>query len=1049
MLFLVILFGILAVIVPGFLLSFALLGKTRMPRVEIYSIGVIFGLIFPPTLQWLEAYLIPYLHFFSYSIWLYNANVILLSLIGLVLCIKQGVFDLNSGLGMIKGSAGAGALPADLDTSSIHSVRKWIHEHGGEEGATMLEEHRKKEKELEDEHAREMALLKDSSEEERKRVSESHREEKRRLEERHLHRELSFVRDSHVGKAHTHRNKKPLLSTSNIITFLLVLLLIFTFTSRMLSFGVAPKYFEFDPYFDMVSAQYILTYGYQIPFDHAAWPSVVQGVNHRIQPLVPYLEVYWYDLANTNFHYKYLNNTLLSQVSSLYPPLVAALLVFVVFIFIKYDYGEKAAIFGATLVAAMPVIYQPFIAGEQLLEPWGIFALFFFFATYIVAIRNMKEKRYAVLAGIAFASNFLGAHYYFVPAAIIGLYIFLQGVVNLLKNKDNTDFYIMNAIVILVIIISYLLYAPYGASLTNRTPSVAGIPIIIAIPVFALVVIFLLDYIPRTDDLPRSVRKYTGRLVNINVAEKDLLITRLGILVVIVVLGLLVTFFTPLGKPVLNYLSIGEHFTTPNTPLFMTVQEYAPTGLNFNFDSAGMGSVALHLPGNLLVLGVLAIFLVISAMNVFYKNSQTSILAVSVIVVLAFAGFSEVKYLPHFAVGYAIALSVIIGEIIIIAERGLKDKIYVYATYTLIGVLAMSVFIPVLYSASAAALNPNCTTIQNSNNQIGDFLYCNTLSPSWIAATAWMRANVGPNAPRILSWWDYGDWINWFGNSNAVIRGDNSVPTYDYKVAAQYVLGPADGYNYTELAHFMDSAQAGYVLFDDQLVPKWGALDFLACVGVNETTRAFAISAGQQYGQSYVLGTSRCELSHDPSYIMIPESVLTSTGSSIGDYCSISNSTNVYIKALQFTGSFPFGTVGNTTYCMPESFLSTGAPVRLFYQNGTETNIAVSDSFFEGAVPTSNNQTFLSFMAIYMPNGPNDTITDAPSEFYQSNYYRGFFLGKLPGFTLVYPSNVTGVNYVNNTGNHIMIFKLDNFTGTLPYVVPKPSWIHNNYSIPG
>jgi hypothetical protein len=30
---------------------------------------------------------------------------------------------------------------------------------------------------------------------------------------------------------------------------------------------------------------------------------------------------------------------------------------------------------------------------------------------------------------------------------------------------------------------------------------------------------------------------------------------------------------------------------------------------------------------------------------------------------------------------------------------------------------------------------------------------------------------------------------HWFGNSNAVLRGDNAVPTLDYAAAAQYVLG--------------------------------------------------------------------------------------------------------------------------------------------------------------------------------------------------------------------------------------------------------------------
>jgi len=75
------------------------------------------------------------------------------------------------------------------------------------------------------------------------------------------------------------------------------------------------------------------------------------------------------------------------------------------------------------------------------------------------------------------------------------------------------------------------------------------------------------------------------------------------------------------------------------------------------------------------------------------------------------------------------------------------------------------------------------------------------------------------------------------------------------------------------------------------------------------------------------------------------------------------------------------------------------------------------------------------------------TITDAPTEFYNSNYYKGFFLGNLPGFTQVYPSNATGINYVNGT-YPIRIFALDNFTGKLPPVVQKPAWVHNNFTLP-
>ncbi len=134
---------------------------------------------------------------------------------------------------------------------------------------------------------------------------------------------------------------------------------------------------------------------------------------------------------------------------------------------------------------------------------------------------------------------------------------------------------------------------------------------------------------------------------------------------------------------------------------------------------------------------------------------------------------------------------------------------------------------------------------------------------------------------------------------------------------------------------------------------------------------------------------------------------------------------------------------------MPVSFLQNGNYSYIYNTNGSKTNMMLSSQpvLFGGASNISG-QTFLSFVVLVKPNGPNDTITNAPSLFYQSNYYKGFFLGHLGGFTLAYPSNFTGMNYINST-NEIMIYKLNNFTGSLPNVTQKASWVNNNYTMPG
>ncbi|MGC9099384.1 MAG: hypothetical protein ACP5HW_02440 [Candidatus Micrarchaeia archaeon] len=1050
-LLLVVLEAFLSIIVPGFFLALALLRKTSLSMFEIVVIGFIFGLIFPPTLVWLEGYLIPYIHAFSFSGQLYNANVMLLTLIGIVLCFQQGAFK-------IKPKQKSVEIAREKDYKErIGEIRARIKELGLD--LELIKKHEAEEKDLEEKHKGEEAAISSLNAEERERILELHKKEEKELIEAHEAEEKLII-DRYGEKG----EKKA--GNMNYVWLFLLFLMFLTFATRIANIGVAPRYFEFDPYFDMISTEYILTYGYQLLYDHAAWPTVANGTIHRIQPIVPYLEAYWYDLANTHpANATSIDINLLSLVSGWYPPITAALLVFIVFFFLYHEYGKFPAMIGATLVASMPALITTFIAGEQLLEPWGIFAMFFFYATYLVAIKY-KEPRLAVLAGIAYASTFLGAHYYTVNAGILAFYILLQGFINVLRSKEMKDFYKINIIVIVVFSIFYLLYMPYSATLTERTPSVVGIPVIIAFPLFALILIFLLDYLSKL--YAEKIEKNTILITILSIlslagaaviAVEALLgrmkkdakpLAKFGIASFLAFLVILLVLFTPLGNPVHRYISLSVHFTTPSIPLFMTVQEYEPTGINFNFGSAGFGIIGMNIGRvNIIVWLVLALFTILELLAIYYRNSTTSILALSAVWPLAVAGMIEVKYLPHFGVGYIIAIGAIIGELTIYLQNGssfrsgkgpINEKAMkaLYAFGIFIALLEAATFVP-LFSAIA---NPNCISIINSNNPIGYDMFCNVVPKYWLDATAWMWANVGPFGPRILSWWDYGDWINWFGNSNAVLRGDNAVATLDYAAAAQYVLGPADSYGAREMAYFMDNVvHAKYLLLDDQLLPKWGALDFLACVHVNETNMSFAESQGKLIGKPYQLGTSQCEINHDPVYVLLPVQL-----NNINNYCNI-NSTVPMVKAIMLIGNQVYV---NNTYCIPTSIYNMTKPVNIYYSNGTKISnayIVPNMEFYYGTI-SLYGQNFADFMVLYTPNGPNDTVTNAPSEFYSSNYYRGFFFGELPGFTRVYPKNFTGINYLNST-NPIVILALNNYTGGLPYVTPKPSWVHNNYTMPG
>lgn len=997
----------LSIIIPGFFLAYALLRKTKLNMIEITVIGFMFGLIFPPTLTWFESYLMNYVHVFSFSSSLYAANVVILTIIGIALCIQQGLIRLDFINPLPAGKAEAEANA--VYTQRIAQLRQKLSDLDID--TDLIKKHQQEEEELAKRHAEEKSRSHSLPAEERARLETLRLEEERKLVEEHEREERLLIQGKSKG-----------ISRKQMIWGLMIFLMVFTFATRMFSIGTAPHFFEFDPYFDMQSTEFLLIHGYQWLYDHSAWPTALNGTPHRIEPIVPYLEAYWYQISNPPANQ--IDQTLLSNVSSIYPPIVAALLVFIVFMFLYHIYGEYPAIIGAALATAMPALITTFIAGEQLLEPWGIFGMFFFYAAYLLAVQNPKETRFAILAGVAFAASFLGAHYYTVIAGVFAIYIALQGVIDVLRKKEMRDFYKMNAIIIGIIAFFYVIFDPYNTVLTNKIPGVLGVPIIVSFPLLALFLVFLLERVP-------ILAKKRGIIPKVD------LTTNITWLAVLGIIALLLILFTPLGTSVDRYLALSTHYTTPSIALFMTVQEYAPTGFNFNFGASGFGPIGASAFGvNAIVWFVLILFTILSVLAIYNRDSKGSILAIAAVWPLAIAGMIEIKYLPHFGVGYILAFGIILGELLLITKGKEKEfsRLLVIGFGVFIVVLEFTVFIDMF-----AAVSTSCATLSSQGNAVGFDMFCNTVPSAWLNALTWMKQNVGPAAPRVLSWWDYGDWINWFGNSNAVLRGDNSIAKLDYETAARYVLGPQDGYGPANLANFSNNvAYAKYVLFDDQLTAKWQALNFLACVNINQTSRAFAIQAGNSSGQPYLLGTSQCELSHSPAYALLPLST-----SNINSYCQFKNTSVAALKTIILANN----QLQNQTYCAPTNFTTTS--VRLLDSNGNETNILLvpTQQFFAG-VNNLGGQQFLTFIAMYLPNGPNDTITNAPTEFYNSNYYRGFYLGNLPGFHIAYPSNFTGINYVNGTWP-VVIYQINNYTGPLPTVTPKPSWVQNNFTMPG
>jgi hypothetical protein len=315
-----------------------------------------------------------------------------------------------------------------------------------------------------------------------------------------------------------------------------------------------------------------------------------------------------------------------------------------------------------------------------------------------------------------------------------------------------------------------------------------------------------------------------------------------------------------------------------------------------------------------------------------------------------------------------------------VAKQGFKRHITKRNTvFVLIAIFIGYSFILFAYSN----INPFGTDHQYTN--------INTIPSYWLDAMQFLNqtkyqynisifkqnsTQINYNGSYVLSWWDYGDWINWFGQSKTVLRGDNQVPSLDYATAYQFING-----NATTLASFMKQEHAKLWLISSDDFEKIAALSYLSCIYQNETNTQTP------------LGSSECEKLNSPTYLFFPQNQ-----SNINNYCTMSNSTTLYIKAESTYG------VG---YCL-QSIQTTNQGMQLdgkvYTLNGTIIN---NTNIMPITAEPISGQTFEVYLLLYTPL--NTTTCQMPTglpRFYYSNLYMGEFMGCMGSqFQQVYPTN--------------------------------------------
>ncbi|MFA5381542.1 MAG: STT3 domain-containing protein [Candidatus Micrarchaeia archaeon] len=870
------------------------------------------------------------------------------------------------------------------------------------------------------------------------------------------------------------------------------LLLIFIFLAFFIRVqSYSPIYQELDPYWYMYGTQQILTEGSVPLTDTTAWYPLVES-SHRSVPVLQFIEASWYSLYTQGGVY---DNYLLSVICSFYPPLVAGLLVFCAYLFCKKEFGNNWGLVAAGLMAFLPSTIMKMAAGVSEAQPMALFAMFFFLATLVLALKE-KQKKLFVLAGLAASTVILGATSLTVVYLVFAGFFVLQSMLYFIHNQKDElyEFIKSMGILVLFILISVLLYNYYRFG--NIVKGIKDTGTILSIG--ALVVSYILYH----------------SLLKVKLNNLKRIVIPIGIFILIFIL-----FFLPFTSDILK--SLGEGFlrqATYDSPLWKTIQEQASAGISFegylgaigaDFGSCQKGAdlslgsffcwinyifrafdvlfkhvFDLPLLETSFKNGGFTLIFLFGALLAFiyelYENIKTKkhislfFLLFLFIFPISYVGLNKAKYSIYLSLAVVIAAVWTFAFICKVFDKFFKSKEGKYYAKLLILIIAslfvvseffsflpdnptmaqsvLSVSLETRYQDNPEALMEKferlcdktgdqnlCNAVLNKNHwnssinnrynqqlclysifseeeilgnqtisnarQIGASLKCSKIADYWISSMEWISEET-PNtdSTRIISWWDYGHWINFFGERNTVLRNEHSSHEMIERTAFAYLHG-----NETDLINTMKDYGSEYALFDSELLlsgssfgGKYGALNYLGCAYLNETT---------------VLndpGQSECEQNN------LWEEVYLPTEPDLTEICTISYEENKkgtigYYGGLTVVQTQE-GTQQYRAYLTDKKYCISEKGVMYFLdKKDDEGNLIIQGGILQpqGTIYSTKGDVVLKATVIYMDE--NYTITDAQNNtitinnwenrvesFYDSNLYKAFILDELEGFEKVY-----------------------------------------------
>ncbi|MCY0859250.1 MAG: peptide transporter [Sulfolobaceae archaeon] len=394
--------------------------------------------------------------------------------------------------------------------------------------------------------------------------------------------------------------------------------------------------------------------------------------------------------------------------------------------------SKIAGYIAAAIIAVSPSLTYKNIIGGLPKTSWG--GVFVLFSIYLLDLAIKKDKPiYSIVAGIILflAEISWGGYTYIDLALIVAAFLII------LLNKNSET-----------VAKNYSIMAIVTAFLTSLAPNNIGFMSGLAhglsmllVGAFLYLDLYLRKIIP--EDLKDS---------------RPLILS--GVIGAILVVAILALGFLGLGAGIpARYFAIINPFFQYSVPIDRTVAEYIPQSITAMIEDFGV-----------------AIFLSIMGIYYILRKPSFSGLWLVVLGAASILGTSEQPYLFNYT-AYMVAALAGVGVYYIISAIGNRttaSKITAILFLAFIGLSLIADGAAAVVASNAPNAIYNSATSYVVNNY------------AWVSALDWIRTHT-PQHSFILSWWDYGYWIEVVGN-RTVIDENNTLNGTQIRLMAEIFL---------------------------------------------------------------------------------------------------------------------------------------------------------------------------------------------------------------------------------------------------------------------